>query len=80
MSSSLPPCPRCQGLRVATQFGTGEWWAFEGWLCLNCGDVTDPVILTNRGQRTEGARVSMAAKGMRTPGGAVSSGRVHRLT
>lgn len=72
-------CPRCHGLSVATHFGTGDCWAFDGWLCLNCGDVVDPVILTNRKIRAEGSTVSMAAKGMRCAGGAVSATRYQRL-
>ena len=25
----------------------GEWW-LEGWRCINCGDVFDPVLERNR--------------------------------
>lgn len=73
-------CSRCFGLRVTTHFGTGYSWAFDGWLCLNCGDVVDPVILTNRNSRADGPAMSMGAKGMRGAGGAVSPARYQRLT
>lgn len=80
MNDASIPCPRCRGLSVATRFGTGYWWAFDGWLCLNCGDVIDPVILTNRRNRANGSALSLAGKGMRSPGGAVATARYQRLS
>lgn len=73
-------CFRCSGLRVATHFVTGASEPFDGWLCLNCGDMVDPVILANRNSRADGPAMSMGAKGMRGAGGAVSPARYQRLT
>ena len=42
-------CHRCHGYMITDHFmdilnGNGEM-DFKGWRCLNCGDITDPVIL-----------------------------------
>ena len=42
-------CRRCKGYLITDYFmdilsGSGEV-NFTGWRCLNCGDITDPVIL-----------------------------------
>jgi hypothetical protein len=42
-------CQRCQGCMINDQFmdilnGTGEM-DFRGWRCMNCGAITDPVIV-----------------------------------
>jgi len=42
-------CQRCQGCMIRDHFidllnGSGEL-DFTGWRCLNCGDITDSVIL-----------------------------------
>src|SRR5574341_277486 len=42
-------CQRCRGCMVRDHFMdvlnvSGEM-DFEGWRCLNCGDITDPVIV-----------------------------------
>jgi hypothetical protein len=42
-------CQRCQGYMVGDHFMdllnvTGEI-VFKGWRCLNCGNITDPVIV-----------------------------------
>jgi hypothetical protein len=42
-------CQRCQGCMISDHFmdilnGSGEI-DFEGWRCLNCGEITDPVIV-----------------------------------
>lgn len=71
-------CRRCHGLSVATHFGADQWWAFDGWLCLNCGDVIDPVILSNREYGSSGIPRELRAKSMRGARGAVS-GKVIRL-
>jgi hypothetical protein len=45
-------CPRCQGLMVPDHFSDllydGGYLSFDGWRCLCCGNVLDPVILGNR--------------------------------
>jgi hypothetical protein len=42
-------CQRCQGCLIRDHFmdllnGSGEL-DFKGWRCLNCGDITDSVIV-----------------------------------
>ncbi|MBI3593379.1 MAG: hypothetical protein HY200_00305 [Nitrospirae bacterium] len=49
-------CSRCQGQMIEEQFldlrdDTGKM-TFYGWHCLNCGDVTDPIIQAHRKQQT----------------------------
>jgi hypothetical protein len=45
-------CPRCRGLMVPDQFFdliNEDWlWRFDGWRCLCCGNILDPVILRNQ--------------------------------
>lgn len=45
-------CPRCQGWMVHDQFsdlrddtGRLHW---EGWRCLNCGAIMDPLVLLHQ--------------------------------
>lgn len=50
-------CQRCQGYMISDHFldllnGSGEM-DFKGWRCLNCGDITDPVIV--RHQQSSGS-------------------------
>jgi rubredoxin len=45
-------CRRCQGCMARDHFldlqeSGGEWW-LEGWRCINCGHVFDPVLENNR--------------------------------
>lgn len=47
-------CPRCKGMMVKERFqdiqdDTGQIY-FHGWRCLVCGEILDPVIVTNRQQ------------------------------
>ena len=45
-------CPRCRCLMVPDQFfdliNDGGYWAFDGWRCLCCGNILDPVIIRNQ--------------------------------
>lgn len=45
-------CERCKGLFIPVSFGGGDdvvgAWAYDGWKCVNCGHVTDPVLMRNR--------------------------------
>lgn len=48
-------CPRCKGVMVQNVFedlrdDTGSLY-FNGWRCLICGEILDPVIVTNRASR-----------------------------
>lgn len=45
-------CHRCHGLMVRDSFvdlrdDTGRL-KFQGWRCVNCGEVVDPVVLAHR--------------------------------
>src|SRR5262245_25140616 len=45
-------CQRCQGCMISDHFmdlltGSSEL-DFKGWRCLNCGEITDPVIVHNQ--------------------------------
>ncbi len=45
-------CPRCTGMMVAERFedlqdDTGNLF-FDGWHCLVCGEILDPLIAHNR--------------------------------
>ena len=45
-------CRRCHGCMARDHFldlqeSGGEWW-LEGWRCINCGHVFDPVLEKNR--------------------------------
>ena len=45
-------CERCKGCMARDHFldlqeSGGEWW-LEGWRCINCGHVFDPVLEKNR--------------------------------
>lgn len=45
-------CDRCGGFLLERHFenldGSAWGWAYDGWMCLNCGDVVDPLIVQNR--------------------------------
>jgi hypothetical protein len=45
-------CERCGGFRLWFHFmnrkGSAAWWEYDGWLCMNCGEIIDPLILLNR--------------------------------
>ncbi|HEU4685791.1 MAG TPA: hypothetical protein VFS39_14890 [Nitrospira sp.] len=45
-------CERCGGLRLWFHFvnrrKSSGWWQYDGWLCMNCGEIIDPLILMNR--------------------------------
>jgi len=48
-------CARCQGLMVSDRFtdlldDSGQL-RFNGWRCIICGDVVDPIIVQNRNHK-----------------------------
>ncbi len=50
-------CGRCGGLQLWSHFANlgsavGAW-AYDGWRCMNCGDVVDALILENRSLQRE---------------------------
>jgi hypothetical protein len=55
-------CGRCNGCMARDHFldlqeSGGDWW-LEGWRCINCGHVFDPVLEKNR--RLHAAAVALA--------------------
>ena len=55
-------CERCNGCMARDHFldlqeSGGEWW-LEGWRCINCGHVFDPVLEKNR--RLHAAAMALA--------------------
>lgn len=49
-------CSRCRGMMVNQVFEdlkeTGDFF-FYGWRCVNCGEIIDPVIASNRAVEVE---------------------------
>ncbi|HEY5648507.1 MAG TPA: hypothetical protein VIU33_03340 [Nitrospiria bacterium] len=44
-------CPKCKGLMNPEEFictSKEGGWEYEGWRCVYCGEVIDPLILQNR--------------------------------
>ncbi len=45
-------CRRCGGLQLRVRFESGDdaapAWQYDGWRCMNCGEIVDPIILQNR--------------------------------
>ncbi|HEX9756957.1 MAG TPA: hypothetical protein VGB26_04055 [Nitrospiria bacterium] len=45
-------CPKCKGLMNFEAFVNIEVesmpWSYEGFRCIDCGEIIDPVILRNR--------------------------------
>lgn len=45
-------CPKCEGTMSFEHFidvyKGGPSWGYDGWRCIHCGAVIDPVILQNR--------------------------------
>ena len=68
-------CERCGGLSIAAHFEGGQAWAYDGWECLLCGNITDPVIMTNRNAQAQEGIGPLASSGMRPARGAVNPGR-----
>ena len=68
-------CERCGGMSIAAHFEGDRAWEYDGWKCLICGNITDPLIITNRNAQAHGAIGPMSSKGMRPVGGAVSPSR-----
>jgi len=53
---SAPTCSRCDGVMAYESFedlrdDTGAIH-FDGWRCLTCGNIIDPLILENRKNKT----------------------------
>lgn len=61
-------CERCGGMCAATHFEGGRAWEYDGWECLICGNITDPLITSNREAQSSGRRRLMSEKEMRRAG------------
>jgi hypothetical protein len=68
-------CERCGGLSVARHFEGGQAWEYDGWECLICGNITDPLITSNREAQSSVLQQVMGVKGMRGAGGTVADAR-----
>jgi DNA-directed RNA polymerase subunit RPC12/RpoP len=58
-------CPKCNGVMNFEEFlygGGGEIpWSYEGWRCVYCGEIVDPLILLNREESKAPERQKAAA-------------------
>ncbi|HUK55287.1 MAG TPA: hypothetical protein VLY20_01360 [Nitrospiria bacterium] len=56
-------CPKCGGRMNFEEFFSsateGTSWAYEGWRCIYCGEIIDPLILLNRKGTVNRKTVSM---------------------
>jgi hypothetical protein len=68
-------CERCGGLSVARHFEGGQAWEYDGWECLICGNITDPLITSNREAQSSALQQVMSVKGIRDAGGTVAVAR-----
>lgn len=68
-------CERCGGMSIAAHFEGDRAWEYDGWKCLICGNITDPLIITNRDAQARGAIEPMTSIRMRSARGVVSPGR-----
>lgn len=60
MERGRPRCNRCDGAMSFESFtdrdeGSDDW-CYEGWRCVHCGEIVDPLILFNRGNPERGRR------------------------
>lgn len=78
-NEGLMACGRCGGCVVARHFVGGRDWEYDGWECLICGNIIDPLITSNREAQSSGLRRLMSGKGMRGAGGAVAIARQPRF-
>lgn len=75
-------CRRCQGCMARDHFldlqeSGGEWW-MEGWRCINCGHVFDPVVEQNR-RLHAAAMVSAAVQQPQAPEPVITGDPEHSL-
>lgn len=66
-------CERCGGLSVAMHFDDDHTWEYDGWRCMNCGNVIDPLIQINRDVQAHRGFGRMTKPGMQPARGAVGS-------
>jgi hypothetical protein len=53
-------CARCGGLMNHEWFmntmSEETSWSYDGWRCVDCGDIIDPLILLNRSHQHQKAK------------------------
>jgi len=57
-------CLKCSGMMMnyeafVSGAAEGSTWAYEGWRCIYCGDITDPIILRHRKKARDRYAVSV---------------------
>lgn len=52
-------CPKCQGFMYQERF-SDFFQSFNAWTCVNCGELIDKTILTNRTNSRVGLQFSRA--------------------
>lgn len=65
-------CGRCKGLLLPMHFSDEGVWEYDGWKCLICGNITDPLIALNREAQVHGRMAPMTSPGMRPARGVVN--------
>ena len=62
-------CSKCGGLMIFEEFARTateeKRWLYEGWRCVHCGEIIDPVILLNRKKAKDREAVSGRRKSSR---------------
>jgi hypothetical protein len=73
-------CERCGGLTINSFFSGGTTalgaWEYDGRKCVNCGYITDPLILRNRVaryQRADGRNQTAGASRRIVTGGEIAA-------
>ncbi len=60
-------CERCNGLVMAVSFTGGDdaraAWEYDGWKCMNCGYITDPLSVKNRAAQARRGNAYLSADG-----------------
>ena len=56
-------CLKCSGMMNYEAFvsgaAEGSTWGYEGWRCIYCGDIIDPIILRHRKKARDRETVSV---------------------
>jgi hypothetical protein len=64
-------CLKCHGNMNYEEFvsgaAEGTSWAYEGWRCIYCGDIIDPIILRHRQKTRDREAVSVGKERVRSP-------------
>jgi hypothetical protein len=55
----LTKCLRCRGVMIHDKF-YGSQGQFQGWKCLICGEIVDPVVLENRQLMRAGQEINLS--------------------